>query len=336
MSDPGDAGPPNRPPRTVITVLCGLAMGVSDAIPGVSGGTIALILGIYERFIGSLAAVLTGLRRWRDRPSRLAALDGLRFLVPLGLGMGVALVAAMKLLVGDTHHLAEVIDPAELHAGMAALPGLLVNPRRAPLVFAFFFGLVLASIPEPWTRCRSRRWWDPVVAVVGACAAATVALSPAAAGSTHPLVVIGAGALAISVMLLPGISGSLALLMVGMYQPVAESVSAALHGSRPGMVVVAGFLVGMGLGLAVFVPLLRFALRRHHDRIMPLLSGLMAGSLAALWPWKTHYLPQAIDVLGPMGLRAPHGAWWWPVACAVAGAAIILAARRWVRGERGP
>jgi putative membrane protein len=303
---------------------CGLGMGVADAVPGVSGGTIALILGIYETLISSIAATLDGLRRPWNPEARRGLLRALRFLLPLGIGAVIALVTAIRLLVGSKPPL-EGLDAAETLRVLAAAEGLLINPQTAPVVFAFFFGLVLASINEPWRHKRSSRGVDWVLAAIGAAASASLALSPVSGAEPGPLLLLSAGALAISVMLLPGISGSLALLVIGMYQPVA----AAAHDRD--LVTLGWFLGGMLVGVSVFIPLLRLVLARAHDRTMALLSGLMAGSLVALYPWKVHYFPEAMGILGPMQPIAPHGSWWWPVLAAVAGAVLVMGVGHWAR-----
>jgi len=298
-------------------------MGTADAVPGVSGGTIALILGIYDRFIGSLAAVLAAVRRPTVVARRGAAIDALRFLAPLAAGLVTAYLVATRVLVG------KIPKPvggngAELARELLETPppGWLTRPDTAPIVFAFFFGLVLASVNEPWKAKTSTKPVDWLLALLGAGVAVGLSLSPPAAGSTSPLALVAAGAVAISVMLLPGVSGSLALLVLGMYQPV----SGAFHSHEWG--VIAWFLVGISAGIATFVPLLRWVLARAHDRTMSALSGMMLGSLAALWPWKAHYLPKFIPWLGAMSPEAPGDGWWVPAVSAATGAAVIVVTSR--------
>jgi len=302
---------------------CGLCMGTADAVPGVSGGTIALILGIYELFIGCLADVVTVLRHPTDRKVWTRALAALRFLAPLGIGVVGAYLIATKLLVGALETPTDETWRA-LDAALAANPpsGWLVNAATAPIVFAFFFGLVVMSVHEPWREKASTKPIDWACLALGAVSAATLALSPPAAGSTSPVMLVGSGAIAISVMLLPGVSGSLALLVLGMYQ----IVSGAVHSRE--WLVIAWFLLGIAGGIAVFVPLLKKLLAVAHDRTMSVLSGLMLGSLAALWPWKVHFMPKFIPYKGPMSPTAPTGDWWWPVLAAIAGGAVIVTASR--------
>jgi len=307
-------------------LLAGLAMGTADAVPGVSGGTIALIIGIYERLIGALHAATALLRPPYDRASWRAFKSSLPFLVPLFAGIAVALFFSTKLLVGDVPS-PEGGNGAALAKQLVTSPpsGWLVRPDTAPIVFAFFFGLVVCSVNVPWRAKRETRGVDWLLLLVGAAGAAGMSLATPAGGATTPLALIGAGAVAISVMLLPGVSGSLALLVLGMYQPV----SGAVHSREWG--VLAWFALGLGLGVTFFVPLLRQLLARAHDRTMSFLTGLMAGSLVALWPWKAHYLPRFLEWLGPMEPRAPTGSWWWPSLAAIAGGVVILSVARLAR-----
>lgn len=298
-----------------------MAMGLADAVPGVSGGTVALILGIYQTLIDALARLLGGLRRIGRAEGRRAVAGALRFLLPLGLGAVSALYAAISLLIGDKPAI-HGRDPAAVRAALADAEGLLINPATAPVVFAAFFGLVAASVPEPWRHKTRHRPGDYLVAGIAALVAAGLAIAPAAAVGPHPVLLVASGAVAIGVMLLPGISGSLALLVLGMYQPVAGAV----HDRDLG--VLAWFLGGMAAGLLIVVPALQALLRHAHDRSMSVLCGLMAGSLVALWPWKPHFLPEAIDTLGPMHPIAPHGAWWWCLLAGAGGVALIVVGRR--------
>ncbi len=321
------AGCSSTTPCIARTALCGMAMGLADAVPGVSGGTVALILGIYTTLIDSLSAMLHGLRGIASRAGRAQLFAALRFLLPLGIGAAVSLVTALRLLVGSKPEIANLND-AQLLQALANAKGLLINPSSAPIVFAFFFGLVAASVNEPWRHKAGTKGIDWALAAAGAAVSAGLVLSPAAALGPHPVLVMMAGAIAISVMLLPGISGSLALLVLGMYQVIA----AAVHDRD--LVIVGCFLLGMGLGLMAFVPILRRVLARAHDRTMSVLSGLMAGSLVALWPWKAHYLPDAIARLGPMQPITPSGLWWWCIVSAIIGAALIVVSSRFARARQ--
>jgi len=255
---------PNPPPH--LAVLSGFLMGGADAIPGVSGGTIALILGIYERFIGSLSDVVHAPLAFKDPERRAALVKALRFLIPLGVGLAIAYVLVTKLLVGKSEH-----------------PGLMIRPESAPYCYAFFFGLVVVSLQEPWKRITNTGVSHWIAAACGCVAAAGFAGLPHAGGTPASWMLILGGAGAISVMVLPGVSGSLLLVILGQYQPIIN----ALHDKDVATFGI--FLGGIALGIVTFIPLLRRLLSTHHDLTMAALTGLMAGSLRALWPWKTSY-----------------------------------------------
>ncbi|RMH41435.1 MAG: DUF368 domain-containing protein [Deltaproteobacteria bacterium] len=287
------------PPSAPLSLVCGLLMGSADAIPGVSGGTVALILGIYERFIAALATAVRAPMLIGSRDGRTELAAALRFLVPLGAGLLAAYYLATKLLVG----------PADA-------PGILRRPDTAPACYAFFFGLVALSVREPWRRIGAvagRHWAG---AALGFAAAAAFAHLPHyGAEPARPLLVLG-GAGAIAIMLLPGVSGSLFLLIIGQYATVAGAV----HDRDIAVLLL--FAAGIALGVATFVPALRYVLRRYHDGAMATLTGLMAGSLFALWPWKINYEPKA----GPMTNAAPWATHlgWVAVAAIVGGAVVVL------------
>ena len=273
-------------------------MGAADVVPGVSGGTIALILGIYERLIGSLRAGSSALGRLA-RLDLDAAAGWLRrvewsFLVPLLAGIGLAVVALASLIETqlDDH-------PIE--------------------VAALFLGLVSGSVIVAWRILRNRDLSRLVVlVVVGVGVFAALGMR---AGTTEETVSQTAdpallayflsGAIAICAMILPGISGSLILVLLGMYTPVLDAVT----DREIGVLVV--FLIGATLGLALFSQLLHRALERHRDTVMAALIGLMLGSTRVLWPW-----PNGLD---GTRLSAPDEAVPAAIALAVVGFAAVFA-----------
>ncbi|MBT5773131.1 MAG: DUF368 domain-containing protein [Dehalococcoidia bacterium] len=244
----------------------GLLMGAADVVPGVSGGTVALVLGIYRRLVDSIRSGSSALG-WFARADIRGGFDWLRrvewlFLVPLLAGIVIA--------VGS---LASVIE-TQLH-------------DRPVQVAALFLGLVLSSMIVAW-RLLERRDLPrlAIIAIVGVSlfvllglreglSEETVAQADDAAAWTF----FASGAVAICAMILPGISGSLILVMLGMYGPVLNAVTDRDFG------LLALFIAGATLGLALFSQLLHWALHRHYDSVMAVLIGLMAGSTRVLWPW---------------------------------------------------
>jgi len=241
-------------------------MGAADIVPGVSGGTIALIFGIYDRLISSIRAGssalgnlvkldFSGFKKWMDRVDWL-------FIIPLGSGILLAVMALASIL----QHLLE-----EQAVAMAAL----------------FMGLVAGSIVVAWAMIRTRDTKHVWIAV-GVGVATFVALG-LRGGTTEETVgqvsnpqmwaFLIAGAIAICAMILPGISGSFILVLLGMYGPLLNAVTTR------DFVALGVFMIGAIVGLALFSQFLYQALRLHHDTVIASLVGLMAGSLRVLWPW---------------------------------------------------
>ncbi len=270
-----------RPTRTrdLLGVLAGGAlMGAAEIVPGVSGGTVALVFGIYDRLIGALsdgAAALGLLLRGRvhDALQRLRDLPW-AFVVVLLAGMGASILALSGLL----EHLLET--------------------RPVPLS-ALFMGLVAGSVVLARRELRGPLRGSSLAAAIGVAAVTFVALgiSPGRLPDPSLLAFFGAAAVAICAMILPGISGSFLLLLMGMYAPVLSAVN------DRDLVVLAVFAAGAVTGLALFSSLLHATLRRYHDLTLAVLLGLMAGSLRVLWPW-----PAGPEGVGDARLGAPVAA----------------------------
>lgn len=279
----------------------GFLMGTADLIPGVSGGTIALVLGIYERLVDSITAgssALGALARgdlgsFRNHLRRVEWI----FLLPL---LGGILAAVVTLASFLDHQL----------------------ETRPTILAGLFFGLVVGSVVVAWRLVKA-----PAVSHAMTGAVVAVALfvllglgEEAVVASPSLLVYFGAGALAICAMILPGISGSLILLLVGMYAAVLEAVN-----DRE-MIVVGVFVLGAIVGLAGFSQLLHWALRRHHDLVLGGLIGLMAGSLRVLWPW-----PGGVE---SSALGSPGGDWPAVMVASVVGFAAVFVIARLEESER--
>jgi putative membrane protein len=240
-------------------------MGMADAVPGVSGGTIALILGIYNKLIFSLSDFLSFFRKRFPSQSYNQFMMSFQFLFTLGLGMIVSYYVITKILVGSENQ-----------------PGLLLKSSTAPFIFSLFFGLVLSSVKEPWQRVSDRNIGRYVLCFTGfSLVLLYTNLSLNNDGGNFILVV--SGALALTAMLLPGISGALVLLTLGQYAVVANAV----HDSNFSIILY--FLCGGLIGLFTFVPFMNFMLLNYKEDVMSVLTGLMLGSLATLWPWKETY-----------------------------------------------
>ncbi len=234
-------------------------MGAADVVPGVSGGTVALLFGIYDRLIAEVRGGVGALARFlkgdlKGGWSRVRSVDWV-FLLTLLAGIGIAVVV----LVGWLRTQIEE-NPVE--------------------VSAVFFGLVAASVV---IARREVSEWDlhRIAVMLATAVVAFFALGLRSGGIEDPstIVVVGAGSLAICAMILPGISGSFILLMLGLYDFVTHSIDERDLGT------IAAFGIGAVAGLALFSTFLNWLLHHHRDTVVAALVGLMLGSLRVLWPW---------------------------------------------------
>lgn len=275
----------------------GLLMGSADAVPGISGGTVALVIGLYRRLIDSIATVLEYPRR-RDFEALRAPLA---FLLPLGLGMAAAYWLVSRLLIGPESN-----------------PGILLRETTAPLCYGLFSGLVAVSLREPWRRIDAPQREHLAFAGAGAVATFVVLGLPFATSAPAGWMLPVGGALALTAMLLPGVSGSLVLVMLGQYTTIAGAV----HDLR--LAPLLWFGSGGLVAALVVVPRLQRLLIERPGRTLAVLTGVMAGSLRALWPWKASYDVRAGD-LSPQFL----GENWPEVAlAALLGGMLVLALER--------
>jgi len=253
-------------------------------VPGVSGGTIALLLGFYATLLQAISVVLKSPLHARSAEGRRRVVEALSFLVPLGVGVVAAYWLATRLLVGKSES-----------------PGMLRTSETAPYFYGFFLGLVLASAVKVWRGVPSPGRRHVLLAAGGFVGAFLFAGLPHLSGEPPLWALVPGGAGAISVMLLPGVSGSLLLVILGQYTTVAGAV----HDRNA--VVLALFACGLLIGVFTTVPLLRALLARLPGPTLAALTGLMAGSSRALWPWKDQYDPKA----GPLSnhLEVLAGGW---------------------------
>lgn len=238
--------------------LRGVCIGSADIVPGVSGGTMAFILGIYEELIDSIRGFgrrdfLWALARLRLRDA--FAIINWRFLLAVGAGVGLAILTLARGLGWLLEH-------------------------HPVYVWSFFFGLVFASVIAVSRRIDR---WPPllgVTLVAGAIAAYIfVGLVPLETPETWWFLFV-AGAMASCAMILPGISGAFLLLLLGKYEYVLDAVERI----DIGRLVFVG--AGAAVGLISFTQVLGWLLRKYHDLMIALLTGLMLGSLRKVWPWK--------------------------------------------------
>ena len=249
----------------LVNLIRGALIGVAEVIPGVSGGTVALIVGLYRRLIDAIADVVLAGRRLVTGPRSDVGplIRGLPWamLIPVAIGMVTAVIIG-----------ARVIEPL-----------LDTHPEQ---MRALFFGLVAAGIVVPLgillrTPPGGFTWRDGLLVVVAFAIAALLTGLPPGDVTDPPLIaVFFAAAAAICALVIPGVSGSFLLLSLGLY----ESTIAAVNDRD--LAYLATFALGAIFGLAAFVSFLRWLLDHHARITMAIIVGLMLGSLRALWPWQ--------------------------------------------------
>src|SRR5690625_729870 len=296
-----------RLPRSTIHVplhfVREFLIGLAELVPGISGGTVALVTGVYEHLIDAASHVLAALRRLLSGPQRKSGFAAeLRrtdwwLAIPVLAGMALSVLT----MAGVMEHLVSQYPE---------------NARGA------FFGLVAASVLVPLRLIPREALTagivvrDVVIVAVSAAlaywliglAGATSAAEPAA-----PVVFIAA-AIAVCALVMPGLSGSFFLLAIGLYSPTLQAVDTRDLGY------IAVFAAGALVGLGSIVQVLRYLLARHCRCALLAVTGVMVGSLRALWPW-----PQATDVSGSGSLAVPYEPVVGPVLLAVAGVVVVMA-----------
>jgi putative membrane protein len=256
----------------ILLGLKGIAMGAADVVPGVSGGTIAFITGIYEELISSISGI--GINTWRTfrRDGFKAAWKqaNASFLINLLVGIIIAIVSLAKLI------------------------SFLLEEFPIP-VWAFFFGLIIASIFIVGKQVRNRFSATSIIGfIAGTIIAYLITIISPVSGDVSIAYVFFCGMLAITAMILPGISGSFILLLLGAYSAVLGSISgftdALGQGDSTGILhngkMLLSFAGGCIIGLLSFSRLLNWMFKKAHDLTISILTGFLLGSLNKIWPWK--------------------------------------------------
>ena len=254
----------------ILTAVKGACMGAADVIPGVSGGTIAFILGIYDKFVASLAAInaeavklfFTGKFKefWRH-------ING-GFLLSLVVGIGVSVISlatVMQTLLSDF--------PIQ--------------------TWAFFFGLIVASSIFILRGISGWSLREILFLIGGILLGVTICtLSPTQTPDALWFIFLS-GAIAICAMILPGISGSFILLILGKYQYILGAVSDLVAGQNVvgNLLIIGVFAIGAVVGILSFSKFLHWLLSRWHKQALIILAGFIIGSLVKIWPWNN---PEAI------------------------------------------
>ena len=297
----------DSPKDLVTTYIKGMAMGAADIVPGVSGGTIALIAGIYERLINAIGSI--GPNLWQVY-RRQGGIKGL-----MDIWRHVDATFLLVLVLG-------------IATSFATLSGFIkyLLDNQPLLIWSFFFGLVVATVGillgeiKRWNVARAGLFIFGIVAAVGISSMPLITTEP-----SLPYVFF-AGAIAICAMILPGISGSFILLLLGVYDRVLEAV----HSFN--LPIIFTLMAGMITGLLLFTRALKWLLSRYYQGTLALLTGFIAGSLVKVWPWKVDALgtlnSDAINNVAPWNY--PTGAQWLvTLGLMILGAVLVTALSVW-------
>ncbi len=245
-------------------ILKGAAMGIAEAIPGVSGGTIAFITGIYERLLNCIKSVNPSLlgEFKRDGIAGVWKKMDMGFLLMLGLGMVGGLVTGVFVI----SYLLETFPI---------------------LLWSFFFGLILASCLYIGKQVDKWKIGEILLLLLGTVIAYFITIAAPAQGSESLAYVFFSGMLAISALMLPGLSGSFILLLLGMYTYIVPTVKTALKTLAPdALVILLVFGSGCLVGMLSFSHLLSWTFKNYRNLTLATLTGFMFGSLNKVWPWQ--------------------------------------------------
>ena len=235
----------------------GLAMGAADAVPGVSGGTIAFITGIYEELITTLSGINLSLIKTLQKQGLVAfwkQLNG-NFILALVVGITISFVSFMRI----AKYLIET---------------------QAILIWSFFFGLIVASILYIGRQIKKWSFKTLFALILGGLIAYFITTIPPIPNNDQPFFLFLAGAIAICAMILPGISGSFILLILGAYKTLSD----AIHDFNFKNILI--FVGGAFIGLISFSKLLKWLFKNYEDLTLAVLTGFIMGSLNVIWPWK--------------------------------------------------
>lgn len=242
-----------------ITFLNGMGIGTANVIPGVSGATIAIITGVFERLINAVKScdITAAKHLFSGRFKAFSRHIDLEFLAPLMLGVVAAILSLAKLLE-------------------------YLFTEYPVYIWSYFFGLILASV---YYVGKTVTKWSPAsigLGLAGTGFAVSLAFLNSAVENSHWLYVFLCGMVAICSMILPGVSGSFMLILMGNYKLIVlEAIN------NRDMALLLPFLAGCGIGLIAFAHLLSWILKRFRNQTIATLTGFVLGSLAIIWPWKT-------------------------------------------------
>jgi putative membrane protein len=258
-------------PDYFLITLKGLAMGAADVVPGVSGGTVAFIAGIYEELIDTINNVdIKFFKNWKEQGLLMAwnKMNG-NFLFALLFGIGISILSFAKLItyLMKTHPIA---------------------------IWSFFFGLIIASVVYMFKEITQWKWNSILALMIGTAFAYFITILKPVESPDGYLYLFISGFIAIIAMILPGISGSFILLLMGSYEAVMETINNARDGLFTGnfdmfkeaFFKIVVFALGALLGIKLFSKVLKWLFEHYKNITLALLIGFMIGALNKIWPWK--------------------------------------------------
>ncbi|MCK5809306.1 DUF368 domain-containing protein [bacterium] len=285
MASPG----PKSWKEAFILFLKGLTMGGADIIPGVSGGTMALITGIYEQLLEAIRSIDMQTVKHLLKGEISAAIAGvhIRFLAALLSGIAVAIISLARIM----HYLLTTHES---------------------YTFGLFFGMIAASIVVIGRQVK----WNPksiVSGILGAVSAwLIVGLIPVET-PTSLIFIMFSGFIAICAMILPGISGAFLLLIMGKYEFITGALKNPFGHASSGdssLLIIFVFLIGAFFGITLFARFLKWLLSKYHTVTLAFLTGLMGGSMRRIWPWKgdvvTKMIREKVHVISESNVLPSH------------------------------
>ena len=291
-----------------VNVLKGIGMGIANVIPGVSGGTIALIVGIFERLINSLKSFnLTAIKLlFTGKFKEFAKYTDFVFLFEVLFGVAVAMISVAKLF----KYLFE---------------------NYPVYIWAFFLGLLLASIFYVGKTVKKWNIWVILAFIVGIGVSLLISFGKPAQENDNFFYIMLCGAIGASGMILPGISGSYILVLMGDYQLVViEGIDMLTKNPMEAMKVILPVMIGVVIGIIAFAHVLAWIFKNYHDITISLLTGFIVGSLPIIYPWKdgiVETLPNGKEIVTGYDYNIPQidsSETWIAFAIIVIGAVLII------------
>jgi len=296
----------DNPKQLLGVYVKGMAMGAADIVPGVSGGTIALIAGIYERLINALGSI--GPSLWQVFRQQ-GGIKGL-----LAVWRAVDATFLLCLLLG-------------IATSFATLAGIIKHllDNQPLLIWSFFFGLVVATVFMLLSEIKRWNIGRALLFIAGIVSAVVVSSLPLVTATPSLPYLFFSGAIAICAMILPGVSGSFILLLLGAYDAVLDAVHTL------NFTVLFTVMAGMATGLLLFTRALKWLLYRYYQATLALLTGFIAGSLVKIWPWKVDVLNtlNSEATINVMPWQYPTGAHWFTTLGLMLLGAVLVSLLSW-------